>query len=503
MHTIPFAGRGLARAAIRVLLGLLLFAPRKAGAQEDLSDLFDQEPFYEQAGVLRGKGDIPFFADVSFLRGSADSTQALLGIALSNSAFQFVKEGAGYRAEYEVDLRVKGVAGGFHNDWREMVHAASFDETLLNRETVVFQSAFGLLPGSYDLQLKVRDTQSGEESKLDSKLDVPRVAAPSSGYALSKPVLIRFYDTAATANDRQQVLYPSHYYETVPRDVSFFVEVYGAQAGGAEGLKLEASLVPDAGGPAVSTATLQVPALEEGATRVYGAVPGQGMQSGPYRLALALEDASGAKLAESSTEISVSAVTQWVRDHWKEAIELVAYEATKEERKALEDTPADRRLEAWNEFWRVRDPIPATPGNEAFENYFQRIAVANANFGTKLRSGWKSDRGRVYVAFGPPSDIIRRPIQSSSVPLEIWVYDNPGFEIVFEDRIGFGNYQIANPGTFANELAALQRRKERAIADRREAERQGKGGEPGSPAPATPAPAPTAPSTAPGDSGAG
>jgi GWxTD domain-containing protein len=223
----------------------------------------------------------------------------------------------------------------------------------------------------------------------------------------------------------------------------------------------------------VSTTSIPLPAIANGSARVHGAVPGRGVEAGLYRLTTTLRDSAGAALAESSVRISVSAVTQWVEQNWEDALELLAYEAIDDEREALEATPPGQRLEAWNEFWRVRDPAPATPANEAFEQYFRRIAAANLNFSTKLRPGWKSDRGRVYVAFGAPTDVIRRPVNSRTLPLEIWVYDNPGFEIVFEDRIGFGNYQIANPGTFANELAALERRKHRAIAERRE---QGDGG---------------------------
>lgn len=447
-----------------------------SGQEEDLTDLFDQDPFYERAGILRAKGDVPFYADVSFLKGSADSTQALLGIALSSNTFQFIKESSGYRAAYEVAVRIEGPSGSFRHKWREGLTVGSFDETLLGSETIVFQSAFGLLPGKFDLELEVRDAQGGRESKIETKLDVPRIWT-SAQSALSQPILLRSFDEAAAGPTREHVLYPSHYYEAVPQEVHFLVEVYGAAETGGAPLRLATSLAPAEGGPAVANTTLDVPALEDGVARVYGSVPGSEMQSGLYELRVALQDASGSTLAESSTKLSVSAITQWVKEHWKEAVELLAYEASDEERETLEGAPSAERLAVWREFWQVRDPIPATPGNEAFENYFQRITTANANFGTKLRPGWKSDRGRVFVAFGPPSDVVRRPISTDSFPFEVWVYDTPAFEIVFEDRIGFGNYQIANPGTFANELAALERRKRRAIEQRREALRQEEGRE--------------------------
>ena len=465
-----------------LIAAILVAAASPAAAQEDVTDLFDRGPFYDAAGVLRGKGEIPFYADVSFLAGSADSTRALLGIALSNSTFQFVKESGGYRARYEVELRVEGDGGGFRNTWREEVNVGSFDETTLDRETVVFQSEFSLRPGTYDLTLEVRDTQGGNEATAESELEVPAIGPPASGFAISDPVLVRFFGPAQVGGERDYVLYPSHYFDTTPQEVSFLVEAYAGPGATAVPARLDVAISPDSGGVAVSTRSIPIPSMGDGSARIHGSVSGSGVDAGLYRLTTTLRDSAGQALAESSTRLSVSAVTQWVEENWEDAIELLAYEAIDEEREALERTPSAQRLEAWNEFWRVRDPAPATPGNEAFEQYFRRIAVANANFSTKLRPGWKSDRGRVYVAFGAPTDVIRRPINSTTLPLEIWVYDNPGFEIVFEDRIGFGNYQIGNPGTFANELSALERRKHRAIAERRAQAAGGAGGDETAPA---------------------
>ncbi|MBA2565042.1 MAG: GWxTD domain-containing protein [Gemmatimonadetes bacterium] len=481
----------MTRTALSASAVLVLAAGALPAQVRGPTDLFDRDPIYEQTGTLRGKGEIPFFADVSFLQGRADSSQAVLGIALSNQTFQFVKEDDGYRAAYEVELRIRGDRGSFRNTWREEVRVRSFDETIVDRETVVFQSEFGLLPGTYDLDLEVRDRQSGQTGKVETALEVPAMGAPASGYALTEPVLLRYF-TPAGDGGREHVLFPSHYYSTSPQEVPFFVEIYPGAEARVRPAKLVATVAPEREGVAaapLSTTPIDVPSPEGGGstTRIYGNVPGQGMEAGVYRLTVSLQDASGATLAESFTRLSLSAVTQWVEKNWEEAVEMVSYEANEDEREDLEKAPAGSRIDAWNDFWSVRDPVPATPANEAFETYFQRIATANASFGSKLRPGWKSDRGRVYVAFGPPNDVIRRPVNSGSFPLEVWTYDVPGFQIAFEDRIGFGNYQMANPGTFANELAALERRRRRAIEERRaqregrisggEGQKEGRGGE--------------------------
>ena len=169
---------------------------------------------------------------------------------------------------------------------------------------------------------------------------------PSGGYTLTQPVLLRSYDTAATGRERNEILYPSHYFATVPEAVGFYAEVYGADGG--EGLKLGGSIEPDAGGEAVSTAAFDVPPLENGSARVYGTVSTTGATAGIYVLKLELQDATGKKLADSSSKISISAISQWVETHWDDAIQLVSYEASKNERKVLEKAPEGERMAAWN-----------------------------------------------------------------------------------------------------------------------------------------------------------
>ncbi len=59
-------------------------------------------------------------------------------------------------------------------------------------------------------------------------------------------------------------------------------------------------------------------------------------------------------------------------------------------------------------FWRDRDPNPSTPDNEFRSEHYRRIAYSNAGWGEE-GSGWKTDRGRIYVIYGPPDEIEVHP----------------------------------------------------------------------------------------------
>ncbi|MEO7674103.1 MAG: GWxTD domain-containing protein, partial [Pyrinomonadaceae bacterium] len=148
----------------------------------------------------------------------------------------------------------------------------------------------------------------------------------------------------------------------------------------------------------------------------------------------------------------------------------VAYIITKEEKRAFDALTTDEERENFIEnFWRRRDPNPDTEENEYREEYYERIAYANEKFTSGI-PGWKTDRGRTYIAWGKPDSVESHPSggsydrpsyegggSTSTYPFEIWFYrhlDNvgDGIEIEFVDPTGSGEYRIARN---ANEKDAL------------------------------------------------
>jgi GWxTD domain-containing protein len=89
--------------------------------------------------------------------------------------------------------------------------------------------------------------------------------------------------------------------------------------------------------------------------------------------------------------------------------EDVTYIITDEERAAWKRMGTDDEREQFIEgFWMRRDPTPDTAENEFKEEHYRRIAYANERFASGI-PGWKSDRGRIYITFGPPDEIEDHP----------------------------------------------------------------------------------------------
>lgn len=63
------------------------------------------------------------------------------------------------------------------------------------------------------------------------------------------------------------------------------------------------------------------------------------------------------------------------------------------------------RSEFIRTFWRRRDPIPETGENEARIAFWRRVVESNRLFQDSSTPGWKSDRGKIYILIGAPTDI--------------------------------------------------------------------------------------------------
>ena len=140
--------------------------------------------------------------------------------------------------------------------------------------------------------------------------------------------------------------------------------------------------------------------------------------------------------------------------------EDVAYIITDEERAAFKRLQTDEEREQFIEqFWLRRDPTPDTVENEFKEEHYRRIAYTNENFASGI-PGWKTDRGRIYITYGPPDEkethpsggTYERPSEegggtTSTYPFEQWRYryiEGVGTDIIIEfvDPTMSGEYRM-------------------------------------------------------------
>ncbi len=140
--------------------------------------------------------------------------------------------------------------------------------------------------------------------------------------------------------------------------------------------------------------------------------------------------------------------------------EDVLYIITDEEKTAFKRlSTEDEREQFIEQFWLRRDPTPDSAENEFKEEHYRRIAYTNERYASGI-PGWKTDRGRIYITFGPPDEneshpsggSYERPYEegggtTSTYPFEKWRYrwiEGIGSDIIIEfvDPTMTGEYRM-------------------------------------------------------------
>ena len=166
---------------------------------------------------------------------------------------------------------------------------------------------------------------------------------------------------------------------------------------------------------------------------------------------------SGSALPQSGAARKEAAMSSYFQK-WLE--EDVYWIISEEEREVFTRLTIDEERDAFiQQFWDRRDPDPSTADNEFKIEHYRRILYANEKFTAGI-SGWKTDRGMIYIKFGPPDRMVSKPTGgpyererkegggfTSIFPIERWEYRHiegvgDDVELEFVDDKGGGLFEL-------------------------------------------------------------
>ncbi len=145
--------------------------------------------------------------------------------------------------------------------------------------------------------------------------------------------------------------------------------------------------------------------------------------------------------------------------------EDVVYIISPEERTSfLQLSTNEEREQFIEQFWLRRSSNPDLPENDFKEEHYRRIAYANEHYASGV-PGWKTDRGRMYIMWGPADEVESHPTggtydrpmdegggSTTTYPWETWRYrymEGIGENVIWEfvDPSGSGEYHLTmDPG---------------------------------------------------------
>lgn len=360
-----------------------------------------------------------------FFMYSDDSSLVELHITLKISQLVFVKSGQNYKGETELSLYI------FQKDklirsfsFNNTFFASEYEQTTKDSTIRVNPLKVILAPGSYRVLLKALDKNSGKEAKLDTTIAIPRFT--QENIWISSILLYKNDDSLPSVDNIFPISTDS---------IRYFAEIYYPDQ---KELKATIRLFNARG-----TYYVDEKKAEKGI--ITGKININTIPPGSYIVELIVTD--GFKKLKKETNLSISLEPErFIEIDLESYLELLSYIASSSEIDAIKQAEEKDKLRMIDELWKKRDPTPNTSKNEAKDEFFERVKYANDHF-TGLRDGWRTDRGKIYIIYGPPDEVESHPFDINSPPYEIWYYYAQRTKFVFIDKNNNGEYELYTPYT--------------------------------------------------------
>ncbi len=333
--------------------------------------------------------------------------------------------GGGEGAAYRISLTVRDSAGLelTAQSWSRAVPRSMLG---VAGASLVEHFAFAARSGRYTIDVGVTDSATGRVTRQRGEV-IAFAASPGASDLLLGTSIRQAAGPADTVPGPGEVRKGDVFVEASGRPVltprqsllGYYLELY-AQA--AETATVVARVRGAATGQSVATAPQQVP-LDAGGGATRGILDLGGLPPGSYRL-------------------EVTAITP--EGELVRSAEFGMVEA--DERGVYPTLTLDGKRRFLRKFWTRRDPTPGTSRNEEEDRFYARIAEATRQFregGAAQIPGWRTDRGRIFIRYGPADEVLSRPQAGSTAPYEVWKYTKTRVrKFVFYDVTRFGNYAL-------------------------------------------------------------
>ncbi|MFH1941927.1 MAG: GWxTD domain-containing protein [bacterium] len=370
----------------------------------------------------------------------SDSVSVTLFTKVANDLLQFVLRDTLYTAQYELTVVI-------HNDKGESIAGQikkskivsyTFMETNARNIFDRLRTDLLLMPGKYTLFIELLDSESRQPLRKNEQFQVPDIFSKS----LATTDILFFHDQNDIIDEKHKP-FPEFPVVHSLSDSSFWAEFFICSNNLHRTVRLTHTILDREAHPIISEAK---DIFLESRIQQVKLNLNQDLTFGQYTLSIKLKSGTDESVLESPFYIRWKTHTTMLPS-LAQAVETLQYIMESDQWNQLKQLPEKQQKEMIDKFWKERDPDPNTEENELEEEYYQRVNFASQNFASWQgdMDGWRTDRGRIYIVFGPPSDVERPSAPSGGQSsYEIWYYRNLQRRFIFLDKFGNEDYRLVS-----------------------------------------------------------
>ena len=321
-------------------------------------------------------------------------------------------------------------------------------------------SKFYVEPGDYTLLVTIVDVHSKKQQTMKRPVSLelfPKTELSISDITIASQIIEAKKENEFTRYGYDVVPNAQRTFSAAAPMMYYFIEAYGLSGTGTydfhtQVLSLNGDVVQDL---PVSNKKMPGTSVVE-----WGGLNTAGLGAGIYKLAVEISDGV---TKQSITKKRTFYILRSTANKQQQAEEkddyaglsggqlddiynVVSIVMDKKEKRLYENSDDVGKRAVLTTFWERRDPDPETPINEFKVEFYQRVQIANRDFGSESDAGWKTDRGRILIKYGRPSNIENQQSSLDEKPWITWQYYEleGGAYFIFVDRSGYGSFQLVH-----------------------------------------------------------
>jgi GWxTD domain-containing protein len=379
------------------------------------------QPWAEYADIPDpSRGDIIFYVDiVSFYEGEGRNVEEVYCI-VPNDQVTFIEQDGSFAGKLRYTTEIRDGSGEVVGSSESTVDitAESAEDTQDRSVVQVLQSRVSVTPGRYTATVVLEDLNALKRELISFLLKKYRrgeveVLVDSRDFGKEEFALsdiefargLRRTSEGAFQKSGFEIIPNAHRrYGLLLPELAIFFELYDLSEALDYGQVIASYSITNKRGGEIfrSEKSLGIGGDRTASTALFDVTS---LSSGSYLLALSVSDTSGKALARSERRFDVAwSPLSWGR-HEYEMLGDMEYVLTEEEMITFRTLSPGEQEEFLEEFWNDIDPTPGTIDNEARTEHYRRVSYADRHFGSTHNRGALTDRGRLYIKYGPPDDI--------------------------------------------------------------------------------------------------
>lgn len=412
---------------------------------------------------LQPENQLRFYTDYAGFKdfNDKDHTYQEIYISFPDYQFSYIEKDRAYLAGYQISILLKDSTGTeiAKKEWQNFKRVDYLKQT--ENTTSLEIAGFSISPGDYILSVKLTDLNSQVAGFTDIPIQVPafeKHQLQTSEIEFARSIKRSQSPNKFVKNNVEILPNPSRVFGIESPFVYFYAEIYNSnqQGNSPEKIRKKYLIIDDRGKIIKSSEKIIQP---KSASSIWAEkINILDVISGKYLLKLKVADELGDNIFEREAELwinnpyKVISLAQYDENDLNEFRAQIEYIVERKELDFFDELNAEGKIRYINDFWKNKSP-------EFRIEHLKRFYSAQDRFGSPALPGWKSDRGRIFIMYGSPDEMVKEPTSLNTRAYEVWVYEtlkNQGrVEFVFVDSGIVGNYRLVHSTIKSGERAEI------------------------------------------------